>query len=169
MRGIACISSAVCSCTRTAAGTTSCARPAAILTARAGKLADEDVAHMLGATQPVAVPSPLVQLRQSARDRVGAVVRVMEFEPYCTPICPPGELGRLAVEGDDAECICAALSKERESTMKGTRTVFLAFMGLPLGSVRGRAVKSTLTRKKPNSNENLIARAGIHSRVGTRH
>jgi hypothetical protein len=88
---------------------------------------------MLGATQPVAVPSPLVQLRQSARERVDVAVRVMELDPYCTPICPPGELSVLAVEGADVECIWAALSKERESTTKGRRTVFLAFMGLPPG------------------------------------
>ena len=92
MRGIACTRSAVCSCTRAAAGTTCCARPAAILTARAGKLADEDVAHMLGATHPVAVPSPLVQLRQSARERVVAAVKLMELEPYCTPSARPESL-----------------------------------------------------------------------------
>jgi hypothetical protein len=169
MRGIACTRSAVCSCTRTAAGTTSCTRPEAIRTARAGKLADEDVAHMLGATQPVALPSLLVQLRQSARDRVGVAVKVMELAPYCTPICPPAELGMLVVARAGVECICAALSKERESTMKGRRRVFLAFMGLPLGSVRGRAVKSTLTRKNSKFQRTLIARAGIHSKVGTRH
>ncbi len=86
---------------------------------------------MLGATQPVALPSPLVQLRQSARERVGAAIRVMELEPYCTPICPPGELGRLAVEGAEVECIWAALNKERDSTAKARRRVFFASMGLP--------------------------------------
>jgi hypothetical protein len=86
---------------------------------------------MLGATQPVVLPFPLVQLRQSARECVGAAVTVMELEPYCTPICPPGELGKLALEGADVECIWAAVSKERETTTKGRRRVFLAFMGLP--------------------------------------
>jgi hypothetical protein len=121
---------------------------------------------MLGATQAVALPSVLCQFRQSAREWVGAAVRFIELEPNCTPICPPGELGTLAVDGAEVECIWAALRKEKESTAKARRRVFFAFMGLPLGSNRGRADRFTLTRKTAKSNENFGARASFHSSAG---
>ena len=123
---MACTRSAVCSCTRAAGSTTSCGRPPAILTGREGKPPADEVTHRLGATQMEALAS-LLQLRQSARERLGTDLKVAVLAP--SPICPPGTLGMLAVEGTEVECIWATLKEEKRSTAEARRRVFFAFMG----------------------------------------
>jgi hypothetical protein len=114
-----------CSCTR-AASLTSCGRPPAIFTAWAGKPPADELTHRLGATHPEALAS-LLQVRQSARERLGAAVNEAALAPI--PICPPGSLGTLAVEGTEVECIWATLMEEKRNTAEARRRVSFAFMG----------------------------------------
>jgi hypothetical protein len=86
----------------------------------------DEVTHRPGATHVAALVS-LLQLRQSARDRPGADVNDAALAP--TPICPPGSLGRLAVDGTEVKCIWATLKEEDRNTAKARRRVFFAFIG----------------------------------------